>query len=730
MNLQGATVAGGDDRRVQTSDRRFNAVKHGLTAKTPVLPGEDPAALEALIDEFKEGYETRNKVEEALARLAAISAWQVDRADRLEVTRVTRDLAGRSEAEAVRATLDAADLGHRLLFDRRGPAELYPSRDYENKQPRTSESGDPGDPDAPHKLVIRLEATRAGRCLLLEEWGELRKPIDAGSVWHSSQKLKAIRLLGRQPLHSVWDEQVALVFLASHAIKRTFASAFHELRCEVQEERFKITKAWLERDEMQAITPASAAEGRAVLLDIVDRAIERLQRLEAARAETADFVEELDGQIPSDEETKTVAGVQRHRGSCNRLMHRNLEAIDKRRRYEAEGWGRTRAERESRKQGARHSKATWYSLLVVDEHGTVREADAYDGDIKEGLARYKAKFGLQPYEYELAEPQEIDRGSKHVIPDFARWVDGENGPGVETQDGGRKSEGGGRDADVIAERASDQRGEGCDAEHRNESLPVLEGRDFEIAQLISHGTLLPAGKEDGAKVQNETAIEAAMETTVELPVASVVVERVEAGESPCPAEGGMGPSAYGFVARERTRGPRERAGATFQEGEEAPAERTGPEGSSAPAEGSASGPRRASRRGALQYSMAAAEPGRDCTEVFAEIAVTGSGSGRLAGPSRLVVIRVRGNEVTCMISEHAGPNRSSLSLDISWMHVLWRLVSNLPLRTRTELVSNDLGRRDLEVLHGHCECVPNSLVGIETGHSATRHAVGRPSCPP
>ncbi len=561
MNVHGEARIDGDDCCAQTFDRRFNAVRHGLTAKTPVLPGEDPAALQALIDDFQTGKETRNKVEENLAKFAAISAWQLERANRLEVTRATRDLAGRSEAEAVRAALEAADLGHRLLFDRRGPAELYPSREYQNKQPRTSSSERPDDPDEPVKLVIRMEATRAGRGWLLKEWGELRKPIDAGLVWHSSQKLKAIRLLGRQPLHSVWDDQVALVFLASHAIKRSFSSAFHELRCEEHEERFKVTKAWLERDEMQAITPASAAEGRAVLLEIVDRAIERLRRLEAERAEVADFVEELDSKIPSDQETKTVAGVQRHSGSCNRLMLKNLDAIDKARRYEAEGWGKTRADRESRKDKARRSKATWYSLLVADEHGTVREADAYDGDIEEGLARYKAKFGQQPYETVLAERQEIDRGSKHVIPDFARWVEGERGPasastGMEGHGGGTHadgaanlrsgveagevgSSGAGREEVVASDGrgaagwqgehsdaehrnegalvasdgqgAAERQGERCDAEHRNdgregrgdEAVVDRGERDLDVNDLMSGDSLLHTGKEEKANIQNE-----------------------------------------------------------------------------------------------------------------------------------------------------------------------------------------------------------------------------------
>ncbi len=566
MNVHGEARIDGDDCCAQTCDRRFNAVRHGLTAKTPVLPGEDPAALQALIDDFQTGKETRNKVEENLAKFAAISAWQLERANRLEVTRATRDLAGRSEAEAVRAALEAADLGHRLLFDRRGPAELYPSREYQNKQPRTSSSERPDDPDEPVKLVIRMEATRAGRGWLLKEWGELRKPIDAGSVWHSSQKLKAIRLLGRQPLHSVWDDQVALVFLASHAIKRSFSSAFHELRCEEHEERFKVTKAWLERDEMQAITPASAAEGRAVLLEIVDRAIERLRRLEAERAEVADFVEELDSKIPSDQETKTVAGVQRHSGSCNRLMLKNLDAIDKARRYEAEGWGKTRADRESRKDKARRSKATWYSLLVADEHGTVREADAYDGDIEEGLARYKAKFGQQPYETVLAERQEIDRGSKHVIPDFARWVEGERGPasagtGMEGHGGGTHadgaanlrsgveagevgSSGAGREEVVASDGhgAAERQAERSDAVHPNEErvdrgddgFLVRGGRELDVDDLMSGDSLLLTGKEEKANIQNETN------------GPSVIVDRGQRGsENEVDAEAGCGRSEGG-----------------------------------------------------------------------------------------------------------------------------------------------------------------------------------------
>ena len=161
---QGAAVVGMNDQRASTRNAsRFNAIKHGLTAKTPVLPGEDPAELQATIDVYKSDHQTRNQSEADLATLAAMAYWRCMRANRLEVNQVTGDIVRRMRAEAARETLEAEALGDRLLFDRRGPAPLYPSRDYEHKEPRTSDSGEPDDPDKPRKLVIQLEATRAGR---------------------------------------------------------------------------------------------------------------------------------------------------------------------------------------------------------------------------------------------------------------------------------------------------------------------------------------------------------------------------------------------------------------------------------------------------------------------------------------------------------------------------------------------------------------------------------------
>ncbi len=289
---QGGTVVGMNDQRASTGNAsRFNAIKHGLTAKTPVLPGEDPAELQAKIDAYRTGHKTRNEAEGDLAKLAAMAYWRAMRANRLEVFRVTGDMVRRSRAEALREADAVIALGERLLFDRRGPEQLYPSRDYEHKEPRTSWSGEADDPDKPGRLVLQLEATRAGRRWLRERLGEVRKPIDSGEGWVSCQKFMALRLPGKQPLDALFDREAALVFLASHAIRPAFKSAFRELRCEIHYDRVKFHEGQLTRPELRAITPSDAGAGLAVLLAIIDKAIERLWRLEAENAEADEILE-------------------------------------------------------------------------------------------------------------------------------------------------------------------------------------------------------------------------------------------------------------------------------------------------------------------------------------------------------------------------------------------------------------------------------------------------------
>src|SRR5262249_36509644 len=104
----------------RTERTRFNALKHGLRAKSPILPGEDAEALRARHEAFNASIAPQDEVERLLvARLVKIS-WRLQRVDRaLEARSADPDPgeAARLAAEADFVTL----LGRRLMRDPRGP---------------------------------------------------------------------------------------------------------------------------------------------------------------------------------------------------------------------------------------------------------------------------------------------------------------------------------------------------------------------------------------------------------------------------------------------------------------------------------------------------------------------------------------------------------------------------------------------------------------------------------
>ena len=62
----------------------MNALTHGLTAKALVLPGENPADLEALHQGYRETYEPQDHVEESLVHEMAVNRWRTLRFYRME----------------------------------------------------------------------------------------------------------------------------------------------------------------------------------------------------------------------------------------------------------------------------------------------------------------------------------------------------------------------------------------------------------------------------------------------------------------------------------------------------------------------------------------------------------------------------------------------------------------------------------------------------------------------
>ena len=129
-----------------------------------------------------------------------------------------------------------------------------------------------------------------------------------------------------------------------------------------------------------------------MLLELIDSALERLDRLDAENAEGDEILELVEPSMLSNEEAKPVGQIQRHYESSNRLVNRNLDTIKRWHRWEEESWGKARRDRIRLKELARRG-IMLDPRFVVNDRGDICDAQGYEGDLDAGLARYKAKHG-------------------------------------------------------------------------------------------------------------------------------------------------------------------------------------------------------------------------------------------------------------------------------------------------------------------------------------------------
>jgi len=63
---------------------RLNGLKHGLCAETIVVPGEDPAQFQALLEDYRAEYQPTTPSAEFLVRQVAMADWRLLRLHRIE----------------------------------------------------------------------------------------------------------------------------------------------------------------------------------------------------------------------------------------------------------------------------------------------------------------------------------------------------------------------------------------------------------------------------------------------------------------------------------------------------------------------------------------------------------------------------------------------------------------------------------------------------------------------
>ncbi len=215
IDLRNAQKSTGPRTPEGKSRSRFNAVKHGMTAKTLVLPDEDADVLQMRVETWIADLQPQNDVEQYLGEQAVHLSWKLDRAERVEVARLSQIIESAPAVEANRQQHVVFALGQWLFShkDWMGDAtlqnELLNILAPEPASPTNSFSLERL--NHPAAIVSQLESTEPGCHWLRDRWTELRAQLDQGAAWSWEQKVQALRLLGTRPLEktaSQWDSHI------------------------------------------------------------------------------------------------------------------------------------------------------------------------------------------------------------------------------------------------------------------------------------------------------------------------------------------------------------------------------------------------------------------------------------------------------------------------------------------------------------------------------------------
>ena len=161
--------------------------------------------------------------------------------------------------------------------------------------------------------------------------GRAQGDLDAGQPWLSSDKLKAVRLLGKQPFDALDDRDVAMVFLASWVLKPVKTWDW-EISTELTQNDTREFRNNAAIREFDSIKPQDPATARAVLLALIERATQRLALQADAHRERARLLAALAPDILAFDESVGGERLRRYELMSGRALARSLDELRKHRR--------------------------------------------------------------------------------------------------------------------------------------------------------------------------------------------------------------------------------------------------------------------------------------------------------------------------------------------------------------------------------------------------------------
>jgi len=313
----------------------MNALKHGNRSRKMALLREESCAFEDRLRKWTAIGDAQNDIEEYLIYRNVCLSFELDRAERARAERCTTLIENSDEDEIAQAQA----VGKQLFFDPAGPTPLYGTPTFFSRKKKTSWNGQAVDPNDPAVLVKILERNAAGCCWLREEWQALRAQLDSPGFWHSHDRLKAIRMLGRQPVEANEDLLVATIFVASHALEPAAKIAFDDLLSDMEDsQRDRYGKTVRERWP-DLFRTREKEEWRQILLTLADQHIERLNAKLEVHVQNADAQAERTFARLSFDPSSEGEALRNYLIKCTNGLFRGMATYRKYQARTSGGWG-------------------------------------------------------------------------------------------------------------------------------------------------------------------------------------------------------------------------------------------------------------------------------------------------------------------------------------------------------------------------------------------------------
>ena len=209
---------------------RENALKHGLTARTVLLPDENIEAFHEHMSGWFDSQQPRDQTESSLVERMAFAMWRIGRLERTEAGSMHANADAQEDQLEVKEELEVIELSRELFLPPGGGLTALPLNPSGDEIVTTDKSTKEaaGALRPPAVVLAQLRASDLGCRWLMECWEELRKSLERDG-WKAPERFRFFRLIGIHPQDEYMTEDLAAVIQACKVLEPGAGSIVAEL---------------------------------------------------------------------------------------------------------------------------------------------------------------------------------------------------------------------------------------------------------------------------------------------------------------------------------------------------------------------------------------------------------------------------------------------------------------------------------------------------------------------